>query len=384
MTFEFATAQRVLFGPGMRQQLPGLVAGEGTRVFVIIGGNQERYREVVDLLKTEPFELATFSVSNEPDVSTVGAALEQARAHRAEAVVGVGGGSVIDTGKAVAALLTNPGKLFDYLEVIGDGHPLRAAAAPYFAVPTTAGTGSESTRNAVIGAPDHKVKVSMRSALMLPKYAVVDPELTLSSPARVTATAGLDACTQLIESFVGIKANPVTDGLCREGLILAGRSLRTAHADPNNLDAREDMSLAALMSGIALANAGLGAVHGFAGPLGGMLGASHGALCARLLAPVTRTNLSALRARQPGAPTLARYEEAARLVTGEVSATADDLVRWAESTASDLSIESLSHLGMTEERIPDAVAKARASGSMKGNPIELTGSELAAVLRAAL
>ena len=200
----------------------------------------------------------------------------------------------------MAALLTNEGDLSDYLEVVGKGRPLQNPAAPCIAVPTTAGTGAEVTYNAVLGVPDQHVKVSMRSPLMLPRWAIVDPLLTHSMPPELTASTGLDALTQLIEAFVSNKANPLTDGVCREGLQRAGRSLRRAFEDGSDAEAREDMSLASLFSGMALANAKLGAVHGFAGPLGGMTDAPHGVICGKLLPYVMQANVRALQDRAAG------------------------------------------------------------------------------------
>src|SRR5208282_5705063 len=227
-----------------------------------------------------------------------------------------GGGSAIDAAKAIAAMLTNKGELLDYVEIIGRGKPLTQPSAPFIAVPTTAGTGSEVTRNAVLASPEHRVKVSLRSPLMLPRVAVVDPELTYALPPAITASTGLDALTQLIEPFVCARANPMVDALCIEGIRRAARSLReVVHQNPGK-SAREDMALASLFGGIALANAGLGAVHGFAGPMGGMFAAPHGALCAALLPGVMAANVAALRRRQPGGEGLRRYDEIARLLTG--------------------------------------------------------------------
>ena len=209
--------------------------------------------------------------------------VELARREQCDLVIAFGGGSAIDAGKAIAALLANGGELTDYLEVIGKGQPLRHPSVPFIAVPTTAGTGSEVTRNAVLASAEHQVKVSMRSPLMLPRLAVVDPELTLELPPAVTASTGLDALTQLIEPYVSIRANPLTDGFCLEGLRRVSRSLRRAYHAGRDITAREDMSLASLLGGLALANAGLGVVHGFAAPVGGMFHAPHGAICAALL-----------------------------------------------------------------------------------------------------
>ena len=299
-------------------------------------------------------------------------------------VIAFGGGSVIDAGKAIAALATNPGDPLDFLEVIGRAQPLRADPLPFLAIPTTAGTGAEVTRNAVLGSPEHRVKVSLRSPRMLPRVALVDPELTLGLPPALTTATGLDAFTQLLEPFVSVRANPLTDALCRDGLARAARALPRVFADGSDLAARSDMALASLFGGLALANAGLGAIHGFAGPLGGMCGAPHGALCAALLAPSTAVNLAALAARAPQSPALARYREAARLVTGDPAATESALVPWLRELTQRLEIPGLRHYGIGADEFDDIVTKAGQASSMKGNPIALTAAELKLVLTEAL
>ena len=299
-------------------------------------------------------------------------------------IIGLGGGSVLDAGKAIAALVTNPGDVFDYLEVIGKGQPLVNAPLPYIAIPTTAGTGSEVTRNAVIESTEQNVKVSLRSPLMLPQVALVDPELTYHLPPGITASSGLDALTQLIEPFVSVKANPLTDAICREGIHHTARSLRRAHENGADRDARAGMSLASLFGGMALANAALGTVHGFAGPLGGMLHAPHGALCARLLPFVMEANITALETRHPAHPALARYVEIAQILMGNKDATAHDGVKWTSKLVRALNISMLSSYGMSKENFPEAVEKTQKANSFKGNPIALNEEELILILEKAL
>src|SRR5579871_2640819 len=230
-----------------------------------------------------PAHAVPFLVTGEPTVGLIRQGAAFARERGCDSVVALGGGSAIDAGKAIAALLTNPGDPLDYLEVIGGGQPLAQTPAPFIAVPTTAGTGSEVTRNAVLGSPEHGVKASLRSPLMLPCIALVDPELTYGLPPAVTASTGLDALTQLIEPYVSVRANPIVDAICVDGIQRVAHSLRRAYHDGTDRDARRDMSLASLFGGLALANAGLGVVHGFASPLGGSWKAPHGALCAAIL-----------------------------------------------------------------------------------------------------
>jgi alcohol dehydrogenase class IV len=280
--------------------------------------------------------------------------------------------------------MTNRGDLLDYLEVIGRGKPLTYAPAPYIAVPTTAGTGSEVTRNAVLASPEHRVKVSLRSPSMLPRLAVVDPELTYSMPPAVTASTGLDALTQVLEPYISNQANPMTDAICREGLWRAARSLRRAYQDGSDAAAREDMALVSLFGGLALANAKLGAVHGFAGPLGGLFHAPHGTICARLLPYVMEANVRALQARMPESPSLARYDEVAQLLTGDNTARATDGVIWVQDLCQALDVSPLSNFGLSEDDFPMVVDKAQRASSMKGNPILLTDEELTHILRRAI
>jgi alcohol dehydrogenase class IV len=384
MNFKFSTVGQIIFGNGTVNQIGDLAADKGRRVFLVTGNDRQRADPVSKRLVQKGIRITQFGIKGEPTTDVALAAVAAARREACTFVVGVGGGSVLDTGKVVAALLTNCGDLMDYLEVIGQGRPLKTRPAPYIAVPTTAGTGAEVTRNAVLDSPQHHVKVSMRSRLMLPHLALIDPELTRSMPPHITAVTGLDAFTQLLEAFVSGHANPMTDAICREGLKRAGQSLERAFSDGNDMEARRDMSLASVFGGLALANAKLGAVHGFAGPLGGMYAAPHGALCATLLPHVMKNNLKALQARSPGSPAIKRYEEIAWIVTGNSSARAIDGIEWVRRLCSQLNVPCLSDYGIEKDDFSDIIAKSKNSSSMKGNPILLTGTELMAVLNEAL
>jgi alcohol dehydrogenase class IV len=384
MRFEFATAARVIFGPGVLREVGPLAHGFGPRALVVTGANPQRADLLLSLLREQGVAAFTFPVRGEPELATVQRGVALAKQENCGLVISFGGGSALDAGKAIAAMLANPGDLLDYLEVIGRGKALAAPSAPFIAVPTTAGTGSEVTRNAVLASPAHGVKMSLRSPYMLPRVAVVDPELTYDLPPAVTASTGLDALTQLIEPYVSCRANPMTDALCVEGMRRAARSLRVAFAEGRNAAARTDMSVASLFGGLALANAGLGAAHGFAGPIGGQFPAPHGAVCAALLPHVMEANLSALRQRLPTAETLQRYEEVARLVTGSVTATAEAGVAWVSKLVVDLGIPSLGHYGLKREHTAELVEKAAHASSMKTNPIVLTPDELAGILQRAL
>ena len=384
MRFEFATAARIIFGPGTLREVGTLAAGLGSRAFVLTGSSPARIAPLLESLNAQGLEATTYAVATEPTVGLVRAGTQQAREAQSNLVIGLGGGSVLDAGKAISMLLTNGGDPLDYLEVIGKGRPLARPAVPMIAIPTTAGTGAEVTRNAVLASPEHGVKVSLRSPLMLPRLAVVDPELTHSLPPEITASTGLDALTQVIEPYVSHLANPLTDTLCREGMRRAARSLRVAYEQPDDAQAREDMALASLFGGLALANAKLGAVHGFAGVMGGMYHAPHGTICGRLLPHAVAINVRALTERMPGSESLRRYDEVAQLLTGDSSVMASDGVAWVQSLCDGLQVPSLASCGVKEEDFPVVIEKTAVSSSMKGNPIQLSSDEMREILERAL
>jgi len=385
MKFEFAAPTRIVFGTGALSDI-GRLAGEyGKRALVVTGRDSSRGEKLAALLRDAGVHATTFSVSGEPEISTVENGVALAKREDSEIVIGFGGGSALDAAKAIAAMLANGGDLLDYLEIIGRGKPLTKPSAPFIAIPTTAGTGAEVTRNAVLASPKHRLKVSLRSPLMLAKIALADPELTYDLPPAITARTGADALTQLIEPFVSSRANPMTDGGCVEGLGRAARSLRAAFHDGKNKSARFDMALASLFGGLGLANAGLGAVHGFAGPIGGMFsGAPHGAICGALLPQVMAVNIRALRQRDQRSQALERYDRVARICTGDTRATADAGVEWVRRLVDELEIPRLGTYGIKSEHVEELVRKAAQASSMKANPITLTAEELAETLRRAL
>jgi alcohol dehydrogenase class IV len=365
----------------------------GHRALVVTGRDTHRAEPLLAALREQSVVGLTFSVFGEPDIETIEQGIKQARQQHCDLVIGFGGGSALDAGKAIAAMLTNQGELLDYLEVIGRGKSLAKSSAPFIAIPTTAGTGSEVTRNAVLASAQHHVKVSLRSPLMLPRLALVDPALTYDLPPTITASTGLDALTQVIEPYVSSRANAMTDALCLEGIRRAARSLKSAYQaarDKNSEShapsraAREDMSVASLFGGLALANAGLGAVHGFAGPIGGMFHAPHGALCAALLPHVMDANIRTLRDRQPESESLCRYKEVARILTGSADAKEEDGVAWVRKTVSELKIPPLSTYGITREHTATLVEKAAQASSMKANPIALNAAELSEIVEHSL
>jgi alcohol dehydrogenase class IV len=384
MGFEFATAARILFGEGVLRQVAPAAAGMGRRALVVTGATPERAAPLARQLEAAGLSCAPFPVAGEPTVDLIRGGAEYARRERCDLVVAMGGGSALDAGKALAAMLANAGDPLDYLEVIGRGQPLAHASVPFIAIPTTAGTGTEVTRNAVLASPQHRVKASLRSPSMLPRLAVVDPELTLDLPRPITASTGLDALTQLIEPYTSVRANAMTDVFCVEGIRRAAWALPRAWENGGDREARAGMAWASLLGGLSLANAGLGAAHGFAAPVGGMFHAPHGAVCAAVLPYAMEVNVGALAARQPANPAVGRYEEIARLLTGRPQATAEDGVRWVKDLCRRLEIPTLRAYGVSETDIPDLVAKAAGASSMKGNPIVLTTEELREIISRAL
>ncbi len=384
VNFEFATAGHIVFGAGVVKQAGAIAAVMGKRALIATGRSPEQVAPLLQSLSANGISFDLFPIAGEPTTDSIIAGVLRARAENCDIVIGFGGGSAIDTAKAVAAMLNNPGELLDYLEVIGKGKSILYPSAPCIAVPTTAGAGAEVTRNAVLASPAHQVKVSLRSPHMLPKVALVDPELTLSLPPAATASTGMDALAQLIEPFVCNRANPLTDAFCRAGLPRAAHSLQRAFEQGDDIAAREDMSLASLLGGLALANAGLGAVHGFAGPIGGAFHAPHGAVCAILLPLVMAVNVRALRERQPDSPALTRYDEVAVMLTGNPNAAAADAVAWTQQLCRTLNIPPLSAYGVGPGDVDDLVEKAAVASSMKSNPIALTRQELRDILIQAL
>lgn len=384
MRFEFATATRIIFGAGTLNEVGPIAAEMCSRALVVTGRSLDRAQRLLYGLAARGLETTVFAVSGEPTTHLVAQGAHQAREARCDLVIGIGGGSAIDAGKAIAALLTNGGEPLDYLEVIGEGQPLTEPPAPYIAIPTTAGTGSEVTKNAVLASPEHQVKVSLRSNLTLPRLAVVDPELTYSLPREITASTGLDALTQVIEPFVSHMASPLTDAICREGIRRGARALRRVYENGADLAAREDMAITSLFGGLALANAKLGAVHGFAGPMGGMFHAPHGAICGCLLPHVMAANVRVLQGRESGNIALQRYDEVAQILIGTPGAAAHDGVSWVRALCATLDVPPLSAHGVSVSDFPSIIEKASRSSSMKGNPVKLTDEEMEQILRQAL
>jgi len=384
MRFEFATVGRIFFGPGTLGELGTIARELGNYALVVCGSSSARTQPLLSAMEAANLKSCTFATRGEPTIEHIKKGVNLARESGCNIVIGFGGGSVIDSAKAIAGLVTNAGDLLDYLEVIGKGKPLVVPALPCIAIPTTAGTGAEVTRNAVLASPEHRLKVSLRSPFLLPRVAIVDPELTSELPAEVTAFTGLDALTQLIEPYVSIRANPMTDAFCVEGMNRAARSLRRAFEHGHDPAAREDMALASMLGGLALANSGLGAVHGFAAPIGGMFPAPHGAICAALLSRVMEINARALRERMPNSEALRRYDRVASILTGNNEAGACDAIDWVTELCQALQVPGLRAYGVTESDCGTLVEEAAKASSMKANPIALTNEELTEALKRSL
>jgi alcohol dehydrogenase class IV len=383
MNFEFATATRIIFGAGKRTEAFPITRALGRRALIVTGRDPARAHWLRSGLEAAGVSILFFSAEGEPTINDAERGAAIARENKAEVIVAVGGGSALDCGKAIAALATNASPILDYLEVIGAAHPLEVAPLPVVAIPTTAGTGAEVTRNAVLSSPEHKVKVSLRSPKMLPTAAIIDPELTYHLPPALTASTGLDTLTQLIEPFLCSRANPLTDALCREALPRVAKSLPVAFRTGDNKNARDDMALGSLFGGLALANAGLGAVHGFAAPIGGMFPTPHGSVCAALLPHALQTNLHALRQRAANSPSLNRFDELGPLLTGNPTANANDAITWVSDLCEELKVPKLTGYGIRPEHFDLLCDRAVASSSMKANPIQLTPAELREILERA-
>lgn len=387
--FEFYSVGRVIFGRGEFRRLGDLAVTFGKSALVIYNGAGIVER-LVDALSAAHVSSIVHRQRGEPVVTDVDDAVAAARQGGCDFVIGLGGGSAVDAAKATAALLTNGGSAIDYMEVVGKGQKISRPAAPWLAIPTTAGTGAEATRNAVIGVPEKKFKASIRSELLLPRLALVDPELGASVPAAVTASSGMDALCQLIESYTSTGASPVTDPLALQGVSLAARSLEQAYHDGGDPDAREDMALAALLSGMTLTSAGLGAVHGFASPIGANFPAPHGTVCAALLPHVIRANVKAARDDTGGqnARVLARYAEVGRRLPGGEEATdaqaIDACMQFTAGLVRELHIPPLERFGLSERDVPEMVQLARKASSMRYNPVVLSDAALSEALTAAI
>ena len=380
LDFEFATAKQILFKTNGIMDIAKSILKLGKYPLVVTGKDKGRAKPLLDALSHASMNYVLYTIHGEPTTTDLIQGVEIAKDSKCDMVIGFGGGSVLDSAKAIAILMNNPGELMDYLEVIGKGLPMENPSAPLILIPTTSGTGSEVTKNSVVTSQEEKIKVSLRSPSMLADLVLVDPSLTLSMPQAITASTGLDALTQVIEPYVSSFANPLTDGFCREGIWRIGRSIKKAYDDGLDITAREDMALGSLLGGMALANAKLGAVHGFAGVIGGKLGAPHGFVCAALLPSVIEYNIRALIERDPEHIALRRYQEISIWLTGDDHADISACVHWLKDLYQHMNIQGLAAFGITTKDFDDIIRKSSGSSSMKGNPITLTHEEMINIL----
>jgi len=381
MDFDFATSKRIIFGTGKLHTLATILTNvKASNVLFIQKKGLEAVETVHQLLNNQKIQYFDFAVSGEPDVDRIDQISSIARKNHCDLVIGLGGGSVIDTGKAVSAMASNSGDLLDYLEVVGKGKPLEKPALPYIAIPTTAGTGSEVTKNAVISVKNKNVKVSMRDNSMIPMVALVDPELTYQVPDTVTAYTGMDAFTQVIEPYVCNSPNSFVDMFCRDAIPRAGKFLYRAYTDGTDREARINMAWVSLMGGLSLANAKLGAVHGLAGPMGGMFNIPHGLICAILLPAVMRINLDILKQQNQNKNAMSRFKDIAEWITQDPSAGAEDGLEQISALCNKLNIPRLSHMSIQEADFEIIAAKSINSSSMKGNPVKLEMENILQIL----
>lgn len=390
--FTIAALPRIVFGAGRIAELPQLVAEQGRRALLVTGGrsfrNSPHWPALLQGLEQHGIGHAGFIVEGEPSPEMVDAAVAQFHAAAIEVVIGIGGGSVLDAAKAIAGLLPRGNSVFDHLEDVGRGIPYAGPSLPFIAVPTTAGTGSEATKNAVLSRQGRDgFKKSFRHDCLVARVALIDPQLLAGSPRHLIAAQGMDAFTQLLESYVSLRANPFTDALAWSGLeAVAGgfwAALEGGMTDEAEAG-RAAMAYAALLSGITLAQVGLGSVHGLAQPLGSLFPVPHGVACGTILAAATAVNAEALRQRLPASPALGKYARVGRLLSGEASlpdeAAVQTLVATLTSWCNTLELPRLAHFGITTADIPAIVAASR-NNSMKSNPVLLSDEEIAAIVQ---
>jgi alcohol dehydrogenase class IV len=382
--FDLTLPGEIRFGAGRVSEVPGAFADLGAnRVMVITGRTTSRADGIRAALNAADMSSMVFGVATEPSIERVRAAVDLVLESGCDAVLGFGGGSALDVAKAVAVLARSGTDPMDHLEVIGAGRPIERPGLPCVAVPTTAGTGSEVTRNSVLSGGG--VKASLRSPLLLPKLAVVDPDLLVGVPKPTIAASGMDALSQLIEPLLSQRAHPFTDAVAREGIRRSARSLRRAYQEGmEDPGVREDLAIASLFSGMCLANSGLGAVHGLAAAAGARLSAPHGAVCAAVLTAAMEVNLRALRERAPDHPALQRIAEVASLLTGRPEASPEDAIAWLAELTAAMSIPGLASYGLNQDAIATVVTAAQRASSMRGNPIELSDQEVTEIVTHAL
>ena len=388
-SFSISGIPRIVFGDGVISRVPALAAEFGHRALLLTGARSfvqsARWATLAQDLKAAGISFEHATIDGEPSPELADELAARFRKNNIEVVIGIGGGSVLDAAKAVAGLLRIENSVMDYLEGVGPELPYPGPEVPFIAVPTTAGTGSEATRNAVLSrhGPDG-FKKSFRHEKLVPRYAVVDPELLAGCPKHLIAANGMDAFTQLLESYVSTRANPITDALALSGIRAVRDSLESWHNDEGDVAAhRANMAYGALLSGITLAQVGLGSVHGLAAPLGAFFPMPHGVVCGTLVAECTRANIRILQTRVPDSHALWRYSHVGKVLANNMKLSEqsglDTLVQVLEDWTQSLKLPRLSSYGMAESDIPRVVANCRGS-SMKTNPVVLTDDEVSDIL----
>ncbi|MBZ4647093.1 MAG: hypothetical protein PWR27_120 [Petroclostridium sp.] len=377
-SFAFASTPKILFGAGMFEKLDEITLKYGNKVLIVTGGSSLRrtgkFDELLNRLKERSIQTFSISVKGEPSPELVDEAVDKYRKEHVDVVVAIGGGSVLDAGKAISAMLPQSDSVMEYLEGVGSEKKHNGIKVPFVAVPTTAGTGSEATKNAVLSKiGENGFKSSLRHDNFVPDVAMLDPALAISCPPSVTAASGLDAFTQLLEAYVSTEASPMTDALAFNGLEYVKENLVPAcTTDMENVSVRGGMAYASLMSGIVLANAGLGVVHGLAGPIGGYFDIPHGVVCGTLIGEAVKMNIHLLRqAGEVGNKYLEKYAKVGAMLSDldekDVDRCCNQLVQKIEEWIKLLKIPRLSEYGISKNDLDKIVEK---SGN-KNNPVKL-------------
>ncbi len=379
LSFDFATSGHIHFGRGSLARLADYLGADTSPILLLTGQHNAVDNPILPLINGRSIPLHQAIIVGEPDSNVIDQEAEKARVAGIKAVISFGGGSVLDAGKAIAMLITNGGVSLDYAEIVGKGKNITIPSLPNFAIPTTAGTGSEVTKNAVIIFKEKKVKASIRSPLMIPQVAIVDPETMRSVPPEITASTGMDALTQVLESYLSSRSTILVDSMCEKAIPMAFKSLAKVYENGNDLDAREEMAYVSLIGGVSLANAGLGAVHGFAAAIGGMYSIPHGSICACFLPVVFEANYQALMKKNPNHPAINKCRQIA-MYSGIKNGDVSELIEKLYNLRFDLNIPGMRKFGINRSMAGDIAESTARTSSMKGNPIDLSFDQLVQIL----
>ncbi|MGF1748057.1 iron-containing alcohol dehydrogenase [Vibrio cionasavignyae] len=376
--FQFMTSSRIIFGEGALQSSLSIINQFGYSVLLVTGQDRQRAEPVIHYLHSQNMRYQHVAICGEPNITMVEETAIMGRRFKPDMVIAIGGGSVLDMGKALAAIIPNQGDVYDYVEVVGRNVPLKTKPIPMIAIPTTASTGAEVTKNAVLKSGQDKVKVSLRSPDMLPDVAIVDPVLTYGTDAYTSGRGAMDAFTHLMEAYVCGEPNPLTDMVCEEGLRRLSQSIISG-CKQDNPKARADLSFAAMLGGMAITNAKLGAAHGLASALGGKITAPHSVITAQLAPHVMAENVKAAK-RAGRSDVLNRYRQIAQILTSRSDATIEDGIIWVTMILERLELPKLSDFGVCHTSFDVVAADAMKSVAIKGNPLPLTVDRLEHIL----